>query len=821
MAVLKCKMCGGDLNVTEDSNVVKCEFCDTTQTVLMPDNEKKTNLYNRANRLRFANEFDKAAGVFESLVAEFPEEAEAYWGLCLCKYGIEYVDDPATGKKIPTCHRTSYESIFDDSNFELALEYADPVAKSIYREEAKSIDRIQKGILEIASKEEPFDIFICYKETDEKGERTIDSVLAQDIYDKLTEKGYKVFFSRITLEDKLGQEYEPYIFSALNSAKIMLVIGTKYEYFDAVWVKNEWSRFLDLMKNDKDKTLIPCYRDIDAYDMPREFKNLQGQDMSKLGYEQDLVRGVSKILGNKKGEPQTNLNTTQTPNMGALTRRGQIYLEDGEFKAAYNCFDKALNDNPEDSEAYLGKFMSSMEKENIQELKKLSIESLNDFKDFERAIRFADSAMKQKLIEIQDCIETNFKKKKELEILTEKGKIYNSAEAIIEKEPNKISSYEEARELFISLQDFQDSKEKVIYCNNRINKLHEEEKNRYNCAQKLIACGQLHTAAMTTHGYMLYAGPNMYELPKTINIKNISEITAGGMCTVGLKYNGSIIATGIIKEITDALLSWKNIVKVDVGGIVTTKNKFFTHIIGLRADGSVVATGNNRYHQCNVSGWKDIVSISTNAGHTVGLMSDGKVVAVGNDGSKQCSGVAEWTNIVAVAAGGDHTVGLKNDGTVVAAGDNDYNQCNVENWKGIIAIAAGLEHTVGLREDGTVVAIGDNHCGQCNISNWEDVVAILAGSFHTVGLRRDGRLLASGLNRDGQCNVSSWKLFDDFDNIELELRETREKKFNELQQEKILIEKEISNTGGFFGSSKRKNLQQRLSEIEAELNDFF
>ena len=32
-------------------------------------------------------------------------EAEAYWGLVLCRYGIEYVNDPATGKKVPTCHR--------------------------------------------------------------------------------------------------------------------------------------------------------------------------------------------------------------------------------------------------------------------------------------------------------------------------------------------------------------------------------------------------------------------------------------------------------------------------------------------------------------------------------------------------------------------------------------------------------------------------------------------------------------------------------------------------------------------------------------------
>lgn len=221
MAVFKCKMCFGELSITDDTKIIECEYCGTKQTIPSLDNEKKLNLFNRANRLRFGNEFDKAATVFESIVAEFPEEAEAYWGLCLCKYGIEYVDDPVTARKIPTCHRTSFESIFEDNNFNMALEYADPLAVSVYREEAKNIDIIQKRILEIVRDEKPFDIFICYKETDENGNRTKDSVLAQDMYETLTEKGYKVFFARITLEDKICQEYEPYIFAALYSSKII------------------------------------------------------------------------------------------------------------------------------------------------------------------------------------------------------------------------------------------------------------------------------------------------------------------------------------------------------------------------------------------------------------------------------------------------------------------------------------------------------------------------------------------------------------------------------------------------------------------------
>ena len=125
-------MCGGDLEIAEEK-IIECEYCGTKQTVPNADNEKKINLFNRANRLRMASEFDKAAGIYENIIAEFPEEAEAYWGLCLCNYGIEYVDDPATAKKIPACHRASFESLQKDENYELAIEYADVVAQNYER----------------------------------------------------------------------------------------------------------------------------------------------------------------------------------------------------------------------------------------------------------------------------------------------------------------------------------------------------------------------------------------------------------------------------------------------------------------------------------------------------------------------------------------------------------------------------------------------------------------------------------------------------------------------------------------------------------------
>lgn len=364
MAILKCKMCGGDLNVAGDEKVVECEYCGSKQTVPNSNDEKRINLYNRANRLRISCEFDKAGTIYEQIIAEFPEEAEAYWGLCLCNYGIEYVDDPATAKKIPTCHRASFDKMRKDENYELALENADMSSCIVYEDQAKEIDRIMGDILSVSKDEEPYDIFICYKETDNVGGRTLDSVLAQDIYDALTEKGYRVFFSRITLEDKLGSQYEPYIFAALNSAKIMLAVGTDYEYYNAVWVKNEWSRFLKIIAKDKTKVLIPCYKDMDAYDMPNEFKGLQSQDCGKLGFMQDLTRGVDKLFG-KNAEAKTveKVIVQQSGNsatVDSLLKRVFIFLEDCAWNEADEYCEKVLDIDPENAQAYLGKLMAEL-----------------------------------------------------------------------------------------------------------------------------------------------------------------------------------------------------------------------------------------------------------------------------------------------------------------------------------------------------------------------------------------------------------------------------------------------------------------------------
>ena len=190
--LLNCKFCGGDLDVTEGTTIAECKYCRTKQTLPKEEDDSIRNLFNRANALRRRCEFDKAEAIYEKIIEAVPNESEAYYGLVLCKYGIEYVDDRVSGKMIPTCHRASYDSIIADGDFKSALEYADGARRVLYEEQAREIDRIQRDILALAQNEEGYDVFICYKETDENGGKTRDSVIANDIYYELTDAGYSI-----------------------------------------------------------------------------------------------------------------------------------------------------------------------------------------------------------------------------------------------------------------------------------------------------------------------------------------------------------------------------------------------------------------------------------------------------------------------------------------------------------------------------------------------------------------------------------------------------------------------------------------------------
>lgn len=382
MGGLKCKMCGSNLDIGDSITVCKCEKCGTSQTVPDIEDDKELKLFERAGRLRFNCDFDKAAGIYNTITDSYPEEAEGYWGLILCKYGIEYADN-ASGKKVPVCHRISYDSVMDDEDFELVMENSDSESRAIFREEAKIIEENRKKYIQIAESEQPYDIYISYRAKDDNGDKTAVSEIAGHLYNKLTSARYRVFLSEAALKGKKQSDCEPYIYSALNSANVMLALGTSYDDYNNVWVKNEWNRYLEIAEKNKNKCLIPCYKDVDEYDIPKEFAGLK---VCQLGND-DTFNNIMAEIANvvkpesvnqpapepEKAEPAEEIELEEIEiiepvDINKLLDEGFSAISDKNWKKANKLFFHVLDEEPDNSKAYWGQLLVQQECTNAREM---------------------------------------------------------------------------------------------------------------------------------------------------------------------------------------------------------------------------------------------------------------------------------------------------------------------------------------------------------------------------------------------------------------------------------------------------------------------
>lgn len=382
MGGLKCKMCGSNLDIEDSITVCKCEKCGTSQTVPDIEDDKELKLFERAGRLRFNCDFDKAAGIYNTITDSYTEEAEGYWGLILCKYGIEYADN-ASGKKVPVCHRISYDSVMDDEDFELVMENSDSESRAIFREEAKIIEENRKKYIQIAESEQPYDIYISYRAKDDNGDKTAVSEIAGHLYNKLTSARYRVFLSEAALKGKKQSDCEPYIYSALNSANVMLALGTSYDDYNNVWVKNEWNRYLEIAEKNKNKCLIPCYKDVDEYDIPKEFAGLKvcqlGNDDTFNNIMAEIANVVKQESVNQpapkpeKAEPAEEIELEEIEiiepvDINKLLDEGFSAISDKNWKKANKLFFHVLDEEPDNSKAYWGQLLVQQECTNAREM---------------------------------------------------------------------------------------------------------------------------------------------------------------------------------------------------------------------------------------------------------------------------------------------------------------------------------------------------------------------------------------------------------------------------------------------------------------------
>ena len=384
-----CKSCGGSIQRVE--NYYICDFCGNKWEI---DSSNDVHAVDRANAwaaLRDGN-FEKAAELFEGIIAKEPKNHEAYWGRALALAGIVYVTDLNENKKIPTCNNITENSFRQNKDVCKAISLAPADIASTYQDQAEYINKVRLEWLEKASKEPSYDVFISFKDSDRENgiTRTQDSIDAQDLYSALTAEGYKVFFSRISLRDKISEQYEPYIYNAIRTAKVMIVFGERAEYFSSVWIKNEWSRFRTrIEKGEKHRnSLVVVYKNMNPQDLPVVLKARQCMNAADMTFLSDLLRHIKRVVAESKETVHLekiqiaggqisrkatalSVNTVQMREVGAgaiaetsiseqqSLKLMQAYLDEGQWQQVQKLAEDVLFDNPNCVEALWSKLLAS------------------------------------------------------------------------------------------------------------------------------------------------------------------------------------------------------------------------------------------------------------------------------------------------------------------------------------------------------------------------------------------------------------------------------------------------------------------------------
>lgn len=136
---------------------------------------------------------------------------------------------------------------------------------------------------------ENIDVFICYKETDEWGRRTKDSVVAQDIYNNFQNANINTFFKRISAADLINENYEKAYRIAMDRAKVVIICANSKENFVKLLEENGF-RFTN-------KKVIPVYSTINANQLPEQLGKLQAVNYDNIGAISDLIKNILRILG--------------------------------------------------------------------------------------------------------------------------------------------------------------------------------------------------------------------------------------------------------------------------------------------------------------------------------------------------------------------------------------------------------------------------------------------------------------------------------------------------------------------------------------------
>ena len=718
-------------------------------------------------------EMDQREGRFADAIGHYQQvmvgcdqpEAEVHWRILLCRNGVEYVQEPHTGRWLPTVMNMNANSILHDKDYSLVIQFARTAEmRDYYTREAKRIEDILAKYREVYGdrSSNQYDVFISVKQSAESDQPTGDSETAMQLYNQLCAMNLHVFNSRVSLVKHVGEEYEPYIMAALRSAKLMIVVGHKAAHLRSPWVRNEWRRFLWLKNNTLGQRRLVAYIvDMDRKDMPHELGALQIIDTSVDPQPMEtLKQAVYQMFPEKRGSVHSGGGISRPPvsdECANMLKIAEFFLSESDYKEVSSICEKVL-EKGYNAQAYLLKLCVERRVRFVYELGEQE-EELTGSQNYKYALHFASREQRVEIQGYNDQIRERIRMKAEAAEAQKraeeeaKKKAEEDAKKKAEEEAQKLAEEEALRrkKILDELRIAQEVAKKKAEADAK-KKAEEEAKKKAEEEARKQAEARKKTEEELRRQKVLDELRAAQEAAK----KKAEAETGKKADDEEERRRQQILnelraaqeaakkkSDGTVDTLADAQLRMQHNRSCITAGA--------QHSVVLRSDGSTAAKGYNADRQCDVQSWRDLIAVSAGSYHTVGLKRDGAVVATGNNKHKACN-VQQWSGIIEVAAGARHTLGLKADGTVIAAGENGCGECSVEHWRDMAHIYCnGSQLSLGLKRDGTVLAAGFTSLGAGDVQDWTDMVDLATNSDITIGVRRDGTLR---ITKTGDAN---WK----------------------------------------------------------------
>ena len=558
--------------------------------------------------------------------------------------------------------------------------------------------------------------------------------------------------------------------------------------------------------------------------MPKEFARLQAQDMGKVGAMQDWLRCIEKIIGGKQEEskPQSagvdvaqivqqvmkqNVSVGGESNAAALLKRGYMALSDGDWGKANEFFDRVLDGDAENAEAYMGEFLARKQKNSMEGWAETFAKQT--FQPVTLTLNITDEQQQHIAVATQQNTVQGYLNSTDISQLYPKKQTYASYVNNAKKNLNRMRKEREDKD-FVRAMQFAQGEVKTQYdaamaalnakLNQRLEDAQAQEAQNIREAQEKLAKAFNEAdakAAKMKESAVQKRDQELQKRDQELEIKYqdcCHRMSSAKSEFYYREVRHDFEALGDYKDSREKANECKRLAQkwlddqaaeearrkrnkiiavisvVAIAAIAVTTRAV---LLSNRYNAAVEMVQNGQYDEA-IAAFKaagdysdaatKVKELQYQKGERLLVEQDSEAAAqafasgVGYQDALKRSYQIRYQDLHEgkIAAGDDHTVGLKADGTVVAAGSSRYGQRDVSDWTDIVSIAAGDYHTVGLKADGTVVAAGWNSSGQCNVRDWTDIVSIAAGDVHTVGLKADGTVVTAGWNSSGQCNVSDW-----------------------------------------------------------------